>query len=296
MRLSPQQPSLRAACLLLALAACADDDSAVTPEVDAGAPTQHTDAAEPSVGTADAAVGALDAGTPRDAASAMSTADGAAVRDAASGASDATSERPDAPMSDADARAPDAGARDASVRDAAVRDASLADAATDCPAQGAVRYTLQMASMPSSAETMAYTKIRAAMDKAIEKYNCYTNLSREVRVSYDPGVPTADGNENGNMRFGSDASMHFVTAMHELGHVFGVGGNAFKTHVQDGVFNGSTAQAELRRVSGDPAAKVSSDGTHFWPYGLNYVTEYKSEADLVGHCALVVAIRKDLGL
>jgi hypothetical protein len=143
---------------------------------------------------------------------------------------------------------------------------------------------------------MAYAKIRMAMDKAIEKYNCYTNLSREVRASYDPGVATADGNPNGNIRFGSDASMHFVTAMHELGHVFGVGAPQYKPLVQNGVFTGPLATAEMRRVSGDPAATVKSDGTHFWPYGLNYVNEYKSETDLVNHCAIVVAIRKDLGL
>lgn len=263
--------------------------------MEGGSPTQRADAAEPSLGSADATVGRQDASTPGDAAPVMPRAD-AAAGDAAMTAIDAAGAGPDAQPAQAEAGVGDASGRDAGVRDASVPDAGLHDAATGCPAQGAVRYTLQTKSMPSAAESMAYAKIRAAMDKAIEKYNCYTDLTREVRVSYDPGVATADGNENGNMRFGSDASMHFVTAMHELGHVLGVGGNAFKARVQNGVFNGSTAQAEVRRVSGDPAAKVNSDGTHFWPYGLNYVTEYKSEQDLVGHCAVVVAIRKDLGI
>jgi hypothetical protein len=184
------------------------------------------------------------------------------------------------------------------VRDAAVRDGgATADAGpSSCPEHGSVRYTLQEKSAPSSAEAMAYAKIRAAMDKAIEKYNCYTNLSREVHATYEPGVATADGSTNGSIRFGSDASMHFVTAMHELGHVFGVGSNEFKPLVQNGVFSGKTATAEMRRVTGDAMASVKSDGTHFWPFGLNYVSEYKSEDDLIGHCAIVVAIRKDLGL
>jgi hypothetical protein len=84
--------------------------------------------------------------------------------------------------------------------------------------------------------------------------------------------------------------------MHELGHVFGVGSNQFKPWVKDGVFTGPMATAEMRRIENDAMATVKSDGTHFWPYGLNYVSEYKSEADLVNHCAIVVAIRKDLGI
>jgi hypothetical protein len=184
------------------------------------------------------------------------------------------------------------------TRDAAVGDAGApADAGpSTCPAHGSVTYTLQQKSAPSSAESMAYAKIRAAMDTATQKYNCYTNLVREVHATYEPGVATADGSTNGSIRFGSDASMHFVTAMHELGHVFGVGSNEFKPFVKDGVFTGKIATAEMQRITSDPMATVKSDGTHFWPYGLNYVSEYKSEDDLIGHCALVVAIRKDIGL
>lgn len=195
-----------------------------------------------------------------------------------------------------DAGAPDAGQADASVRDAGAPDASTGADAGSCPAHGAIAYTLQRASAPSAAENAAYTKITQVMDTAIQKYNCYTNITRAVRVSYDPGVATADGNSNGNIRFGSDASMHFVTAMHELGHVLGVGSNEYKPLSANGVFTGMNAIAQMRTLTGDSAATVKTDGTHFWPFGLNYVTEYKSEQDLVGHCAMVVAIRKDLGL
>jgi hypothetical protein len=216
---------------------------------------------------------------------------GATARPDASANSDAGAER-DAGGAARDASGTDhAGSSDAGARDAGN---SMPDGA--CPAHGSVSYVLQQKSAPSSAESMAYGKIRMAMDKAIEKYNCYTNLSRQVNVTYDPGVQTADGSTGGTIRFGSDASMHFVTAMHELGHVFGVGSNQFKPLVSNGVFTGQMATAEMRRISNDPAATVKSDGTHFWPYGLNYVSEYKSEADLVGHCAIVVAIRKDLGM
>jgi hypothetical protein len=274
---------------VLSATGCADDDA-----------TGDEPDAEGEVASFDAGI------TTADAASVVAATDAAPAKDAASPASNESSaDAGRAPRSEAGAsrgpddagRSPDA-SQDGAGRDAALRDAALASDAgpSACPAHGSVRYTLQEKPMPSSAESTAYAKIRAALDKATEKYNCYTNLSREVHASYEPGVATADGSTNGSIRFGSDASMHFVTAMHELGHVFGVGATQFKPLVQNGVFTGPIATAEMRRISGDAQATVKSDGTHFWPYGLNYVSEYKSEDDLIGHCALVVAIRKDIGL
>lgn len=293
---SSAQKALGFALIALCAAGCADDDAGGD-DADAG----H------EVATFDASVAASDADADTPVSDAASSAD--ATRPARNDpqADAGRMQRPDAGPSrgpDDAGRMLDAAAQDSSARDAAVRDAAMhADAAPasdagpgSCPAHGSVRYTLAEKSAASSDEQMAYTKIRAAMDKAVEKYNCYTNLSREVRASYEPGVATADGSTNGSIRFGSDASMHFVTAMHELGHVFGVGSNEFKPLVKDGVFTGAAATAELRRISDDAKANVMSDGTHFWPYGLNYVSEYKSEADLIGHCAIVMAIRKDLGL
>lgn len=288
-------PSLRGLIplmLSMSLSACGEGDTDEVLDVpDAAAPVVAGDAAPGPV--VDAAQGAIsEAGviTPRDAAVSSGSDGGEARREAGVSALSEAGAGRDA--------GDDAGQRaDANVADTGRPDAGSADAGSGaCSGQGSLRYTLQEKSAPSSAETMAYAKIRMAMDKAVEKYNCYTNLSREVRVSYDPAVATADGNPNGNIRFGSDASMHFVTAMHELGHVFGVGAPQYKPLVQNGVFTGPLATAEMRRVSGDPAATVKSDGTHFWPYGLNYVNEYKGETDLVNHCAIVVAIRKDLGL
>jgi hypothetical protein len=276
---------------------CADDGTSGD-ESDVDGEIVHIDAAVVTGAAASATPGASDAGQ-SDAAPDAGMANGTRPRDAGQTARlDAgVSNGPSAEAGGAEA-ASDAAVRDAAVRDAAVRDGgATADAGpSSCPEHGSVRYTLQEKSAPSSAEATAYAKIRAAMDKAIEKYNCYTNLSREVHATYEPGVATADGSTNGSIRFGSEASMHFVTAMHELGHVCGVGSSEFKPLVQNGVFSGKTATAEMRRVTGDAMASVKSDGTHFWPFGLNYVSEYKSEDDLIGHCAIVVAIRKDLGL
>jgi hypothetical protein len=283
----------RWAFVMLSATGCADDDATGDEPGDAGEVASF----DAGIVTADAAsvVAAQDAALARDASS-PSRDEPAADAGRAPRLEAGASRGPDDAGQSVDASqdaSQDGGARDAAVRDAAIPSDAGGGA---CPAHGSVRYTLQEKPMPSSAEAMAYAKIRAAMDKATEKYNCYTNLSREVHATYEPGVATADGSTNGSIRFGSDASMHFVTAMHELGHVFGVGSNEFKPHVQNGVFNGATATAEMRRITGDTMATVKSDGTHFWPYGLNYVSEYKSEDDLIGHCALVVAIRKDIGL
>jgi hypothetical protein len=169
-------------------------------------------------------------------------------------------------------------------------------ALANCSANGDISYTLAQNANPTAQEQMAYERITAAMDRGLEYYNCYTNISRTLSVSYVPSVPTADGNPNGNIRFGSMDSMNYITAMHETSHVLGVGDNAFDALIVDGVFTGPAATAELREITGDTAAELHGDNQHFWPYGLNYVSEVMSEADLLNHMRIVVRIREDMGL
>lgn len=171
-------------------------------------------------------------------------------------------------------------------------------AASDCPAEGHVTYTLDRAPNPTPDQQSAYEAITAAMDHAVEYYNCYTNIEKELFVSYNPDVQTADGNVNGSIRFGSRASMQFVTAAHEIAHTVGIAYYGFADLAPDDtkIWTGPIAVAKLREITGDPAAVLYADNTHFWPYGLNYETEYESEADLINHCLMVVAIRADLGL
>lgn len=163
-----------------------------------------------------------------------------------------------------------------------------------CTSSGNVSYTLSRATNPSADEQEAYGLITAAMDQAVKKYNCYTNLSRHLTVQYNPGVQTADGSTNGNIRFGSRGSMHYVTAMHEIAHTFGVGAGPFRNLVVNGVYTGSAATAQLRAISGNNADEIHSDGTHFWPHGLNYISEGGTEQDLINHCLIVVAMVADL--
>lgn len=163
-----------------------------------------------------------------------------------------------------------------------------------CPARGNVTYTLSREANPTADQQEAYGLITAAMDTAVKNYNCYTNLSRHLQVTYNPSVQTADGNTNGAIRFGSRASMHHVTAMHEIAHTFGVGFAKFKSLLQNGVYTGPIATAKAREISRDPNLQIKSDGTHFWPYGLNYVSEGKTQQDLIDHCVVVQAIVQDL--
>ena len=167
------------------------------------------------------------------------------------------------------------------------------DAGERCPARGLVSYTLARAAAPTPEEQTAYARIGAAMDRALEFYNCYTNLELTLRVSFVPGVATADGNVNGSLRFGSPDTMNPITAMHEIGHAAGVGGPRFQALVVGGVYTGPSATAVLRDVTADPAAELHGDTQHFWPYGLNYTSEVSSDEDLIRHCLIVGAMQAD---
>lgn len=166
---------------------------------------------------------------------------------------------------------------------------------TGCPEMGRITYTLARAPSPTAEQQDAYDRITRAMDEALSYYNCHTSIEKSLSVSYVPSVPTADGNVNGSIRFGSFASMNYITAMHEISHTLGVGSREFGALVKDGIFTGPKATSQLRAITGNPEDVVHADAQHFWPYGLNYTSEVKSTADLVNHCKMVVAIREDIG-
>jgi len=175
--------------------------------------------------------------------------------------------------------------------------AGAAGASSGCPYVGHVTYTLAKATAPTTDQQTAYNRITSAMDTAIRYYNCYTNITKALNVSYVPSVATADGNINGSIRFGSSASMNRVTAMHEISHTVGVGtASTWASLVVGGKFTGTNALAQLLAIPNRLADTIGADTQHFWPYGLNYESEGQKESDLIGHCQMVVAIRKDLGL
>jgi hypothetical protein len=166
-----------------------------------------------------------------------------------------------------------------------------------CTATGHVTYTLTKVANPTQAEKSAYDAITCAMEGAVAYYNCNTAITKQLNVSYVPSVQTADGNINGSIRFGNMSDMQCVTAMHEIAHTVGVGqASNWSSFNMNGTFTGTNATAELRAITGNSMDVLHCDSQHFWPYGLNYVTEAHSTEDLVDHCRIVTAIRKDLGL
>lgn len=165
----------------------------------------------------------------------------------------------------------------------------------ECTPTGSVRYTLVKNDEPINAERVAYALITAAMDLAIGYYNCYTDLALDLEVHFDATFAIVE-TRGTTIRFGAMDAMNPVTAMHEIAGIAGVGSPEFAALVEDGVFTGENATAELRAITGDDTATLFADAEHFWPYGLNYPNEVKALSDLENHCRLVVAIRKDLGL
>lgn len=163
------------------------------------------------------------------------------------------------------------------------------------PKKGNVTYTLIKVSNPTSDQQDAYNRIQSAMDKAVEFYNQYTTISKSLTIYYEPSVSTADGNINGTIRFGSNRSyMNHITAMHEIAHTLGVGTSGkWSTLIVNGVYTGQNGTAAIRAVTGDNTAVIKGDRTHFWPYGLNYTSEVKSDQDLINHCIIVEAMKKD---
>ena len=158
-----------------------------------------------------------------------------------------------------------------------------------------VEYTLHKSSNPTADEQDAYQRITTVMDSAVYLYNKYTTLSKYINVYYAPGVPTAEASSNGDLRFGENRTYMFVgTAMHEMAHTMGMGTtDAYRAMFKDGVFQGEKAQALLKEIDG-PDAVLKGDNQHFWPYGLNYASEVKSEQDLINHAKIVNAMYQDI--
>ncbi|KAI1077729.1 hypothetical protein F5B20DRAFT_551150 [Whalleya microplaca] len=158
-------------------------------------------------------------------------------------------------------------------------------------ASGAITWTLQKASSPTSDEASAYLLIEDAMRLAVARYAQYSDASKTIKVYYAPGVPTAEANYNGDLRFGSDrAYMTERTAMHEISHTLGVGQTAAFDE-RCAANNWPTATPLLQSWDGS-SARINCGGGHFWPYGLNYETEW-SETNGNRHVQLVDAMLAD---
>jgi hypothetical protein len=159
------------------------------------------------------------------------------------------------------------------------------------PPAGALTYGLAGGSENWPADIRA--QIVYSMDGAVAEYNRYGTFRKHVTANYNPGVPTAQANYDGWIDFGGQIG--YRTALHEISHTLGVGTVwNWSTFLQGGVWTGANGTQQVRAFDG-PTATVSSDGTHFWPYGLNYENEGGTENNR-RHVLMVAAFRKDMGI
>jgi len=171
--------------------------------------------------------------------------------------------------------------------------------ADGCPFSGHVTYQLNEAeSWPSDVTPL----ITAAMDGALEQYNCYADLTKSITVNYNPGVPTAEANVDGWLSFGANKSyMQVATAMHEVAHTLGVGYYPWAELMQDGRWIGPHVDAFMTNLPADERdpdmysqrTYITGDSQHFWPYGLNQASEHQSDFSLINHVRIVAAMQLD---
>lgn len=158
-------------------------------------------------------------------------------------------------------------------------------------ANGRLSWRFTTTSMPQHARS----RITTAMDAAVARYNSFGNWpQRTLTVEYNTGVATADGNINGNIRFGGSIDyQNERTALHEIAHTWGVGTSSNWAYplIQNYLFVGNNTVAKIHEFDG-PTAVMNTGGGHFWPYGLNYNNEW-SETNADRHVQIVWAMVKD---
>lgn len=155
---------------------------------------------------------------------------------------------------------------------------------------GNVTYTLDIDPVVLPAE---YKLIKQAMDSACFYYNRYTTFRGNIHVYYNAGIPTAQASYHGSIGFGPNTSYMWVgTAMHEMAHFVGSGTrDEWKAKLSNGVWTGTKAISVMNSFNTGDILK--GDGTHFWPYGINYRSEVGSATDLIRHAELVQAMVVD---
>ncbi|WP_329333876.1 hypothetical protein OG252_04485 [Streptomyces sp. NBC_01352] len=167
-----------------------------------------------------------------------------------------------------------------------------APASQERVAAATITWNLERATNPTADQRAAYDLITAAMNAAVARYNNLSDLGKSITVRYDPGVPTADGNINGTIRFGNRSYMTERTALHEIAHTIGVGTSAgWSTLAAGGTWRGAQATALVKQFDGS-GATLSTGGGHFWPYGLNYDNEFSNTA-ADRHVQIVAAMVRD---
>jgi autotransporter-associated beta strand protein len=136
-----------------------------------------------------------------------------------------------------------------------------------------------------------------AMTAAAGRFNSYGQFTPVdyVYVFYNSGVPTADGSySTSDIRFGGTYPNERVT-LHELAHVLGSGTTSqWNNRFSGGIWTGPQVQELVKQFDGEQA-ELRQSGVHFYPYGLNYDSEY-TDLNAQRSVAIVYAMRADIGL
>ncbi len=142
----------------------------------------------------------------------------------------------------------------------------------------------------SAINSPIHKEIDSAMRHAVEIYNTYSDYNIEIPVYYSAEVPTANANNNGRIVFGGSYSNK--TAIHEMGHIMGIGTYGAWANLigEKSRYIGEHGTAMIQSLEGENAI-LYADKTHFWPHGFNLNYE-----DAEKHIRLIGAMRKDMGL
>ena len=145
----------------------------------------------------------------------------------------------------------------------------------------------------SGGDTAIRTQLTNSMNFCVDTYNAHGYLHGNIRADYNGGVPTAQAGYGGPITFGG--SRNGRVAMHEMGHVFGVGTRGeWGANLSGGIWTGPNAVRLIQQIDG-PGAVINSDGTHFWPYGLNFDNEGGARNEIC-HVRMMEALVQDMGL
>ncbi|WP_113654679.1 hypothetical protein [Pedobacter namyangjuensis] len=162
--------------------------------------------------------------------------------------------------------------------------------------KGKITYTFNKATNPSNSELEAYARLQIAVDSAAWYLSNFSSATKHVWLNYVDGVPTADANNEGWMRFGTNSGFQNIrTMLHEMNHTLGTGTSSWwNSKIVGGKFQGQHTNELLQKIQKSAVAvQLSGDTQHWWPYGLNQNSEVTSSWDYVYNCILIEAMRKD---
>lgn len=140
--------------------------------------------------------------------------------------------------------------------------------------KGAITYSLT-SSVTNAGENGV--RIGEAMKSAVDYWNNLTSINNvHITVSHHAGTPTAEASYGGYMQFGANPSYQRTgTAIHEMGHVIGVGTHHIWYNTTSsplrgsGLWLGDRANKVLQFLDNNSTATMRGDATHMWPYGIN---------------------------